>query len=406
MIIEDLMNKGYEKLAFVLARYCYRVGLPTLSDDDYDVLEDKIRRDYYDECKAYLERSYDDDPIPVKLLKALNMEVVYPSVPREYYDYLDEDKSNSIRAVRSYEEVWDFVNSNKGKLLHVSLKMDGVNSKSLYKNGKYQLTLSRGRASNSLDYTQGAKKILPKFIDGEELTKVTAECFVTKSALPALREKYDSVKYKTSKSAAISLLRVEHELDDYNELNAFAFDIDGGEFSRVQDKYSALEKAGFTTPPHFTISVPDGQSYEEFCVWLKSEVFDTLAAYKEEYPSDGVVLEGDNLLDTYTEKNQYSDRQIALKFEQWGFEYLRGIITDIQIEQRRVYKSVRIKIEPIKSSDGCNATYINAFNPGIVIENDLYVGKEVWFERNAGAVNILIHGKRLEGIMNGNEDSD
>lgn len=131
MIIEDLMNKGYEKLAFVLARYCYRVGLPTLSDDDYDVLEDKIRRDYYDECKAYLERSYDDDPIPVKLLKALNMEVVYPSVPREYYDYLDEDKSNSIRAVRSYEEVWDFVNSNKGKLLHVSLKMDGVNSKSL-----------------------------------------------------------------------------------------------------------------------------------------------------------------------------------------------------------------------------------------------------------------------------------
>lgn len=65
-----------------------------------------------------------------------------------------------------------------------------------------------------------------------------------------------------------------------------------------------------------------------------------------------------------------------------------------------------VKIEPIKSSDGCNATYINAFNPGIVIENDLYVGKEVWFERNAGAVNILIHGKRLEGIMNGNEDSD
>lgn len=183
MIIEDLMNKGYEKLAFVLARYCYRVGLPTLSDDDYDVLEDKIRRDYYDECKAYLERSYDDDPIPVKLLKALNMEVVYPSVPREYYDYLDEDKSNSIRAVRSYEEVWDFVNSNKGKLLHVSLKMDGVNSKSLYKNGKYQLTLSRGRASNSLDYTQGAKKILPKFIDGEELTKVTAECFVTKKCI-------------------------------------------------------------------------------------------------------------------------------------------------------------------------------------------------------------------------------
>lgn len=406
MIIDDLINRGYDKLAFVLARYCYRVGLPTLSDDDYDVLEERIKRDYYDECRAYLERSYDDDPVPVKLLQTLGMEITQPTVPTEYYEYLDEDKSNSIRAVRSYEEVWEFVNEHRGKLLHASLKMDGVNSKTLYKDGIYQLTLSRGRASNSLNYTQGAKRVLPRRISDNGLTKVTAECFVTKSALPKLREKYDSEKYKTSKSAAISLLRVEHSYEDYKELNAFAFDTDGDEFARVQDKYKSLEDAGFTTPPHFTVEVPENQKFEEFCKWLKHEVLDKLAVFKEEYPSDGVVLEVDDLLETYAEKNQYSERQIALKFEQWGFEYLRGKITDIQIEQKRVYKSVRIKIEPIKSSDGCNATYINAFNPGIVIQNNLYIGKEVWFERNAGAVNILIHGKRLEGLINGNEDCD
>ena len=406
MILYDLLDKGCIRVAFILARYCYRVGLPTLSDDDYDVLEEKIRNEHYEEFKAYLERSYDDDPVPSQLLQKLGIEEVSTGVPTEYYTYLDEDKSNSIRAVRSYDEVWEFVQNNSGKDIHVSLKMDGVNSKTLYKDGKYQLTLSRGRASNSLDYTQGAERILPRRIDGEGFVKITAECFVTEKSLPVLRQKYDVDKYKTSKSAAVSLLRVPHDDEDYKDLNALAFRVDGIPFRSVHEEYEYLESKGFTTPPHFVTSVPKCINFEDFKIWLKKSVFDRMAAFKEEYPSDGVVFEVDTLNDFYEEKNQYSDRQIALKFEQWGFEMLRGKITDIQIEQRRVYKSVRIKIDPIKSSDGCNATYINGFNPGIIIENGLYVGQEVWFERNAGAVNILIHGKRLEGLVNDNDESD
>lgn len=63
-----------------------------------------------------------------------------------------------------------------------------------------------------------------------------------------------------------------------------------------------------------------------------------------------------------------------------------------------MFKSVRIRIDPITTDDDCKAEYINSFNPRILIDNELYEGKEVYFEKNAGAVNILIHGERLEEL--------
>ena len=75
-------------------------------------------------------------------------------------------------------------------------------------------------------------------------------------------------------------------------------------------------------------------------------------------------------------KDQYVSRQLALKFDHWGYACYEGIIKSIRIEQRRVNKSVRIEIEPVKTRDGNNATVINSFNPSIIIENDLYIGKK------------------------------
>lgn len=396
----DLINKGFEFEVFVAARYCYRMGFPIISDEVYDHLEDKLRTEQYDRCKAYLERTYDDDPIPTELLKVLGIEVVLPAVPTELYQYLEEEQSNSIRAIRSYEEAYDFARANAGKELLFSLKLDGVNKKMLYVDGEFRLSLSRGRRGNCLDYTQGSVKVVPLQTGTDGIVKITAECFVEPKALPQLRKKYNTEKYKTSKSSAISMLRVPHEKEDYKWLNVCAFCVEGMRFETVSDEYQYLETVGFKTPPHFTAIPPVG-SYEVFKEWLDKEVLERLAEYKSVYPSDGVVMEVNSLTEVYAEKNQYSDRQVAIKFGKWGFECLRGVITDIIIKQRRVYKSVRIRIEPVHSSDGCKAEYINSFNPGILVENDLRVGKEVMFERNAGAVNILIHGKRLQELTGG-----
>lgn len=395
------MDRLFE--AYIAARYCYRVGLPTLPDDVYDQIEQQLKAEQYERCKSYLERSYDDDPVPSPLLKVLGIEEVKLAVPNELYTYLEEEKSNSIAAIRSYEEAYEFAKENAGKEFMFSLKMDGVNGKTLYTDGEYRLTLSRGRGGNSLDYTQGARRVLPSRVNAPGVVKITGEFFVDKEALPRLREKYDPGRYKTCKSSAVSMLRVAHDEDDYKDLNMMAFAIEGKTFESVHEEYDFLESVGYKTPPHF-IDTPPTESLEVISDWLKESVFQRLAEFREKYPSDGVVMEVDSLTEVYEEKNQYTARQKALKFEQWGFEYMRGRITDIIIKQQRVYKSVRIKIEPIFSSDGCKAEYINGFNPGIIIENDLYVGKEVWFERNAGAVNILIHGERLQGLKGEGDD--
>lgn len=397
MIIDDLLAAGRDDVAFIIARYCYRVGLPTISDAAYDALENRIRENPTELMKEYLNRTYDDDPVPSKLLELCKIEEVKLGASSELYKYLDEEKSNSIRAVHSYEEAFEFIQKYPGKEIMFSLKLDGVNAKLLYKDCIFRLSLSRGRASAGFDYTNGMRRIAPKRLGTEGIIKITGECYVDGQYLDKLRGKYDADKYVTSKSSATSMLRVSHDLEDYVGLHLRAFSVEGTDFDSVSAMYEWLESQGFETPPHF-LAIPDAHSFEEFSTWLRENVFDRMYEMRSELPSDGIVMEVNDLQGVYEEKNQYSERQIALKFEQWSFEQLRGIITDIIIGQQRVYKSVRIKIEQIISSDGCKATYINSFNPRILIDNDLHVGSEVVFERNAGAVNILIHGKRLKEI--------
>lgn len=403
MIIDDLIEKGARFPAYVLARYCYRMGLPTIDDAVYDQLEMYLRENEYERCKAYLERSYDDDPVPVKLLEVVGIEVVDVQPPTELYEYLEEEKSNSIQAVREMRDVWDFVRRNKGKQIMFSLKLDGVNTKSLYKDGRYQLSLSRGRRGNSLDYTPGARHTMPLRVDYDDLLKITGEYFVNEEALPWLREKYDVDKYKTCKSAAISMLRVEHEDVDYQHMTFLAYSVEGKVFDSVTGMYEYLEGLGFKTPPHLVFDkFPD--DYEEFEKFVNTEVLEVLANAGACLPSDGVVMEVNDLNAVYKDENQYSERQLAIKFGPWDFEYLVGTISDIIIEQKRVHCSVRIKIDPMYSADGCKAEYLNSFNPSILIENDLRIGKQVYFERNSGAVNIIIHGERLQGLVGGEGD--
>lgn len=404
MIIDDMIEQGLMFPAYIVARYCYRVGLPTISDADYDQLEEWLKIHEYERCKNFLERSYDDDPVPYALLERLGICAVPTTVPNELYQFLEEDKSRSIRAIRTMNEAWEFVCCNKGKELFFSLKIDGVNGKSLYKDGQLQLCLSRGRASNSFDYTLGAKHVAPVIgCNDSGLLKITGEYFADKDSLANLREKYNQESYKTSKSSAISMLRVEHDQFDYKYLNLLAYTVEGKDFSTVEEMYKFLQDSGIKTPPHFIRSnIPDTRA--EFEIWLNN-VLDEMYELGKELPSDGVVMEVNNLTEVYKDDNQYSDRQVAIKFGHWDFEQLVGTITDVCIEQQRVYKSVRIVIEPMYSSDGCKAEVINSYNPSILIQHGLYKGQKVHFERNSGAVNILIHGKRLELSEGENEPS-
>ena len=283
-----------------------------------------------------------------------------------------------------------------------SLKMDGVNVKSLYQSGKFSLSLSRGRASNSFDFTDQVAYVLPDSIDSNlsEL-RVTGECFVVREGLTKLRAKYAQDKYKTSKSAAISLLRVRHAMSDYTDLRLKVFAAEGLS-DTVAHTFEKLREFGFDVVPYIFIpweSIPI--EYNQFCIWLREVIFQKMHEEQiaGDMPADGVVLEVNDYSWQDTISHQYSNRQIACKFDYWAFESYKAIVKEIVIEQRRVNASVRVKIEPMQTNDACEARIINTFNPSILIHNNIKVGDVVYFERNSGAVNILIHGKRLDELL-------
>lgn len=406
--LQDLLSEKRYFDIWILARYFYRIGeAPIITDSVYDRMTNLFKEKCYDELHAYLDRTYDDDPIPYDLLEEIG---VRPYVPvtkigrNDLFDLLNEDKSLSIDSVVNYRSAYDFLMDKVDNKLDVvaSLKMDGVNVKSLYQSGKFSLSLSRGRASNSFDFTDQAAYVLPAFINNDlpEL-RVTGECFVVKEGLEKLRAKYAQDKYKTSKSAAISLLRVKHSINDYKDLRLKVFAAEGLADTVIKT-FEILKSFGFDVVPYLFIpwdTIP--KDYDEFCVWLRDAVFQQMhdAQLAGDMPADGVVLEVNNYGWQDTISNQYSNRQIACKFDFWAFESYKAIVKEIVIVQRRVTASVRVKIEPMQTNDACEAKIINIFNPSILIHNDIKVGDFVYFERNSGAVNILIHGKRLDDLL-------
>lgn len=406
--IQDYMDSKQYGVVFILARYFYRIGEPVISDAYYDKLEELLKEYYYDTFKEYFERTYDDDPIPYEFLEEMGIKPIVPtsSTDRvELYNYLNEDKSFSIASVTEYSEAFNFFSRLREEKLDfcVSLKVDGVNTKNLYVDDRFALSLSRGRGEgDSFDYTDNEAKVIPPtFSTGQKIMKVTGESYVMDEGLVALRKKYHKPDgYVSGKSAAISMLRVAHEREDYCWLKTRIFSAEGIA-DTMGEMFEKLQIAGFDVVPYVVWSwksIPE--DFDEFKVWLKKSVFDMMWEKGKGIPSDGVVVEVNDLNWVGTQHNQYVSRQLALKFEQWSYQVYEGIITDIKIEQRRVNKSVRVEIEPLKTSDGAKARIINSFNPAILIHNDLYVGKKVYFERNSNAFNSVIHGERLQELLN------
>ena len=176
---------------FILARYYYGIGNPIMSDSNYEV----INKCYTEKgiLPEYLSRTYDEDPIPVELLKSIGRyntaaeeqdsftfkldeenaldpvnkpkaanEITFGAeegADQEYqnlFNYLNGDKSLSIQSVTSYIEAFDFFRNyrNLKKDIMTSIKMDGDFTKSLYVNGNYRISLSRGRHNGvAFDFT-------------------------------------------------------------------------------------------------------------------------------------------------------------------------------------------------------------------------------------------------------------
>lgn len=388
---------------YILARFTYRVGSPIITDAQYSDVENKLI-DAGIDIGEYLARTYDDDPIPYELLKEFNLEHLIPKDVADLSDVkiqsLTEDRTQSIRPVESYREAFEWFQKVLGWDIVMSLKGDGVNLKVLFDLLGVDISLTRGRNGGTpFNVTKNVKKICPAVSNFDGFV-VFGECFVKRKNLEYLRNKYGK-DFKTSKSTAISMLRVEVDPEDYSLLEFYTFK-STKHFNTLLEMKDDLRNSGFNTMPYLLVKGDYPTEFEPFCSWLKnymtafSEIGEKLGL-----PSDGLVCEI-NDQSKFLEmggKNQYSNGNIALKFENWGIKYFKGKVVRFIQEQQAENISLVAEIEPLELDDGCIARRVNVYNPAMVIEHGINIGSEIYFERKSNTDSVLLYGKRLESML-------
>lgn len=402
--LDFISEVGSNTDLFLYLRAMYRFGYSVISDPDYDALL-KIYTSWYPELGFLTHQTADDDLYNGVVKSAVDM-----SIPRESsrkgsktvqlstensaaFQDLNDEKSTSIRPVESWEDVYDFVWSVPTCDLFISLKVDGINTKVMFaEDGSgLELALSRGRASDSFDYTEAIRaEIRLNGIAEDKLSgKITGESFVSLSGIDALNAKYPDRNYKTPKSAGSAMLRAPQKFDDADltMLRTLFFSIDG---KLSVDAYAEMEAAGLSVPPHFTVKrseIPRDSSV--FKNWLFDSILNKMFELGDGLPSDGVVVELMANINT-ERKDVYSDSNIAIKFGPWAAAEYESVVTGIEVEQKRIEASVVLIIEPVITRDYNTATRVGGISTSMLIADGVKVGSRIKFVRKSEAYNTYV----------------
>lgn len=407
----ELIKKGRVVDLYLLARYCYRVGNDIMTDSDYRLVENFIKENNL--CPDVVNRSYDDDPVPMSLLEEFGMTNLLVDNSKYFSKYdsaIEDEKSMSIRAVENYKDSYDYFMSTKDQDKVMSPKINGVNCKSAYtreiedneEDLTFKISKSRARNGQGFNLTKNMSRIIPNKLDLDlDNLLLFGECVVLTKGLSELQSTTGNV-LKVERMAALSMLRTTYPDEDYKYLKYKIFRCEGLSDS-LSESLDILRAKGMDTVPYLFIKAEEVPSdFKNFCTWLKGKMdYFYELCIKEGYPTDGIVVDVDDVNYTGSINGQYSSKNIALKFEYWSHEYYIGVVEDIVFQQCSVECSVTAIIEPTKTADGCDARRVNLHSPAIMMSEGILPGKKIYFKRNSGVINLLVYGKELQDLLGG-----
>ena len=404
----DLIDQCRIEDLYKLSRFCYRVGEPILSDSDYEVVHN-----YFVESELmsdYVYRSYDDDPVPVKLVDEFNLNHLLPSFSGKetarYSDFLDGEKSLSIKPIGDYRECYEYCMNTKSYVKTLSIKINGVNIKGVVsrEEGESKLTpkvfKTRGRNGDSFDVTKNMTRVFNNSSDLDtDLLYITGESYVTQDSIGILVSP-NGTQIRVPRSGAMSMLRTDYNDEDYKYLKYKIFRCEGLTGSNY-DNLQLLKSYGYDVVPMIRIEPDEIPSdYEEFCSWMKSKMdyfYDICV--KEQIQADGLVMDVDDTNFEGIINGQYSDKNVALKFDYWSHKYYKAVVKEIIIEQQAVNCSVVLSIEPLVLEDATTARRVNVHSLGILVSEGITVGSVIYFKRHSEVYNVLIYGNELKDVL-------
>jgi len=357
---------------YIRASEAYNKGIPIMSNVEFDALERQLRE------QGHLD-----------LINKTHDEIAGSDI---------DDLTFSILPLESWNDIISWIRLSKQTRFLLSLKIDGVLGKLSWTN-KFKAQ-SRGRSTKyPWDYTEALGHIIPSGISNK---LVTGEVYVPAKFLEYFKDKYGRDKFAVPRSAAISLLRTpcNYEDEDLKKLILLAYSTDE-HFSSRKEMYDNLQSLGFDVPPHSILNVDSEWTDDELQSNVR-EFMKQLESY-DEIPSDGVVMEFDNLDIVPEVEGKYRSTQIALKVDRWGTDIFKGVVNGLKLTPGKGNYGTVLTIEPVKMPDGIVQRNINAFNPGIVLRAGITKGSEIKFKRKANQMCVLIYGDENEEAGDAND---
>lgn len=341
----DKLTTQEKEALYIEASRSYSIGTPIMSDEEFDQLEILLN----------------DNP------------VVQKTHEQHAGAVIDQD-TYSIRPLHTLNDVVEWVRYQPVDEFFSSLKIDGVLAK--IQTGVQFRAESRGRDDNvPWDYTEALKYIIPQI---KETHFIRGEVFLPKEHLEFFRGKYNNDIYKVERTAGITVLRrpQDHTIDDIKKLKFLAYYIDGN-FTTKKEMFDKLHFLGFETPESKLITITDAEA----------DLADLQSKYEEtELPTDGIVLEYNDLSLIPEVEGKYLSTQIAMKLGRWGMTYCSGIVTDAKFSPGKGHYGVVLEIEPVVTQNGFIQRNVNCFNIGTILKYQIEKNTEIIFERQSNGM--------------------
>lgn len=407
MFTKLLKSNNYLDI-YIVSRWMYKIGNPVfIRDSDFDRFEELMKIKY--PTLTIYNQSYDDDDEPVELLekygisdKTFIMKNTNTSRISRYIDVLLDNKSMSIRAVRTIEDAYEWFRLRNNTELIFSIKMDGINIKSLLdtNSGKLLVASSRARKEGSVlrDFTDAVLQKYPQkfkknYISGSPgILPVYMEGFVDDIGREELNRRY-SKNFVNSKTSGLSVLTGGIDSDLIDHLRIYAFSGNEGS-STLSESLTRLGDAGFNTVPYVVDTFIDN-GFSSFKTWIedKQRHLNNLAKYLG-IIYDGIVVQINNWnnFEECDSDGLYSSGNIALKFGENGADIYRAKVSSIELiygEKSKEQYSSKIFVEPFLTSDRKTIRVINGYNLDTIISNGIKAGTEIEIIYQSGCDPIL-----------------
>lgn len=343
MFIENLYDR------YVVARWCYLMAQPILSDQEYDRLEREFKATYPDDVHSKKPWSFDE--CPVELLRKYSLTNLICNPIMGY-------QAESIYSINNWEE---FTNTFRtlNKRSRLSFKIDGWNTRASYFNGVLVKVETRGRSGNNLDINNIAE-LFPKRINISGRVAVTGEMSIPNKVW----DEFKSVTGNQDQRASVRTALAQSAVS-YLSFLAFNIFIENGQ--EIDDQYELLNKLGFKTPRFIWV--------EDFESLKKGLEFMSYLNRGYGYLTDGLVIENDTV-------------QLAIRLGAWEEHAMWSYVTGYEENQGMYGNFLKVLCKPV-TVEGKTFSKISINNIASIIENNLQVGQPIAFSLRSSA-NVVI----------------